>query len=80
MAVNNENQIKTYQYYVSVYEVYKTPDVPDTYIIRVFFPKHYIFISYRRWMMIKGMGLPISGRFEITPIIQKKYKHKENEK
>lgn len=48
MAYNRKNQIKRLQFIVSVYETYKTDDVTDSYIVRVCFPKHNIFITYRQ--------------------------------
>lgn len=70
MAYNSKNQLKKLQYIVSVYETYKYDDVPDTYIVRVCFPKHNIFISYRQWMNIKNTPLPTSERIEIQPLIK----------
>ncbi|TDX86194.1 hypothetical protein [Epilithonimonas xixisoli] len=58
MAYNRNNQIKRLQYIISVYQQYKHSDVPDTHILRIHFPKHHIFISYRQWMNIKGTPVP----------------------
>lgn len=58
MAYNSNNHIKTALYIISVYEKYKFDDVPDSHIVRVYFPKHNIYISYRQWMNIKAMKLP----------------------
>ena len=68
MAYNNKQYKKFAQYVVSVYEAYKYEDVPDSYIVRVHFPKHNIFISYRQWMNIKAMPLPRAKRMKIEPI------------
>lgn len=68
MAYNNKRYKKFAQYVVSVYEAYKYADIPDTKIVRVHFPKHNIFISYRQWMNIKAMPLPRAERVPITPI------------
>lgn len=43
---------------VSIYNTVKEHDVPDTFILRNVFPKHGIFISYRKWMNIKNMKHP----------------------
>lgn len=58
MAYNRRNYLKTARYIVSVYNLYKFPDVPDTKIVRNYFPKHNIHITYRQWMNIKGMVIP----------------------
>lgn len=58
MAYNRKNYINRILYILSVYEQYKFEDVPDSHILRVHFPKHNIFISYRQWMNIKGTPLP----------------------
>lgn len=58
MAYNRRNYLKRARFIVSVYQQYKQEDVPDTRIVRHFFPKHDIFISYRQWMNIKGMVIP----------------------
>lgn len=50
----NTNKKKQYQYIVDIYNEHKQSDIPDTFIIRVIFPRHHIYISYRQWMRIKG--------------------------
>lgn len=67
MAYNRKNYINRAQYIISVYEAYKYEDVPDTNILRLYFPKHGIFLNYRQWMNIKALVLPRSGRHQITP-------------
>lgn len=49
------NKRKQYQYILQVYNEYKQPDIPDTFIIHKIFPKHHIYISYRQWARIKGV-------------------------
>lgn len=68
MAYNNNRYKKFAQYVVSVYEAYKFADVPDSQIVRIYFPKHNIFISYRQWMNIKAMPLPRAERVKIETI------------
>lgn len=72
MAYNRKNYIIRAQYIVSVYEAYKYEDVPDSYIVRVHFPKHQIFINYRQWMNIKSTPLPSAGRVKIEPLTERK--------
>jgi len=55
MAYNRSNYSKRVQYIVEVYKQAKERDIPDTRILRVVFPKHGIYISYRQWMNIKAM-------------------------
>lgn len=55
MAYNRNNYLKQVRYIISVYHDVKKEHLPDTYIVRVEFPKKEIYISYRKWMMIKGM-------------------------
>lgn len=66
MSYNTRNYIKKAGFIVSVYNLYKHEDVPDTDIVRKKFPNHGIFISYRQWMNIKGLVIPkeaiINGR------------------
>ena len=72
MAYNRKNYIIRAQYIVSVYEAYKYSDVPDTHIVRNYFPKHQIFINYRQWMNIKNIPLPSAGRVKIEPLTARK--------
>lgn len=72
MAYNRKNYIIRAQYIVSVYNAYKYEDVPDSYIVRVHFPKHQIFITYRQWMNIKNMPLPSAGQTKIETIEERK--------
>lgn len=58
MAYRDENYIKTAGFIISVYNLYKSEDIPDTQIVRNYFPKHFIFIKYRQWMNIKGLIIP----------------------
>ncbi len=58
MAYNRKNYYKKARRIVEVYKQYKQEDVPDTRIVRHYFPKHGIFITYRQWMNIKGMRIP----------------------
>jgi hypothetical protein len=51
LGVNKKRQ---YRYIIDVYNTVKQEDIPDTHIVRVVFPKHHIFISYRQWTRIKG--------------------------
>lgn len=55
MAYNAGNKLKHFQHVVEVYNSIKQEDIPDTKIVRVEMPKRGIFISYRKWMYIKGM-------------------------
>lgn len=55
MAYHRRNYLRRVDYIMKVYNSVKERDVPDTYIIRVIFPKHGIFIGYAQWMNIKGM-------------------------
>lgn len=55
MAYNRHNYMKSIGYIVALYHEVKEHDVPDTYILRHVFPKHGIFMSYRKWMYIKNM-------------------------
>ncbi len=58
MSYNRRNYLKTARFIVEIYKQYKHPDVPDTDIVRLHFPKHNIHISYRQWMNIKGIVIP----------------------
>ncbi len=58
MAYNRNNYFKRARYIIAVYKSVKFQDVPDTYIVRVVFPKHNIFLSYRQWMNIKDAKIP----------------------
>lgn len=58
MAYNKNNYFKRARYIIGVYKSAKYEDVPDTDIVRLVFPKHNIFISYRQWMNIKGEKIP----------------------
>jgi hypothetical protein len=55
MAYNSSNYIKHVQSIVELYKSVKQADIPDTFIIAKVFPKHGIFMSYRKWMYIKSM-------------------------
>ncbi|RQO78096.1 hypothetical protein DBR40_09100 [Pedobacter sp. KBW01] len=55
MAYNRNNHLKRVESVVNLYHQVKEQDVPDTYILRVVFPKHNIFISRRTWVNYKGM-------------------------
>lgn len=55
MAYNNRNRLRYTEYIIKVYNEVKQPDIPDSFIIRNIFPKHNIYISYRKWMNIKNM-------------------------
>ena len=55
MAYNQSNKLRQFQHIVSLYNEMKQADIPDTYIVRVEFPKRGIFISRRTWVKIKGM-------------------------
>lgn len=69
MAYNRNTYIKRAQYIIEVYKMYKFSDVPDSYIVRVHFPKHNIFMTYRQWMNIKNTPFPKSeNQFNIKPI------------
>jgi hypothetical protein len=48
------NKKKQYRRILDVYKEHKQSDVPDTFIVRVIFPRHHIYISYVQWMRIKG--------------------------
>lgn len=58
MSYNSKNYNKWAKEVVKIYNGLKTPDIPDTDIVRIHFPKHNIFISYRQWMNIKGKPIP----------------------
>lgn len=58
MAYNNRNYFKRVRKIIDVYNSYKHEDVPDTKIVKNYFPKHDIHLSYRQWMNIKGMIIP----------------------
>lgn len=55
MAYNSTNKLKSFQHIIDEYNAIKQEDIPDTFIIKKEFPKKGIFISYRKWMYIKGM-------------------------
>lgn len=55
MAYTRNNYIKNVARIVAIYNSLKELDKPDTRIVHNEFPKHGIFISYRRWMYIKAM-------------------------
>lgn len=80
MAYNNRQKIKWYQYVISVYELYKKPDIPDTRIVKNYFPLHNIFINYRHWHNIKGMVLPRDGRIKVEPLIVPRVFNKKQRK
>lgn len=48
------NKKKQYRYIIDVYQSIKQSDISDAHIVRVHFPKHHIYISYRQWTRIKG--------------------------
>lgn len=56
MAYNNGNLLKENANTVLVYFEIKAekPHLPDTHIVRYEMPKRGIFISYRKWMMVKN--------------------------
>lgn len=55
MAYNKGNYMRSIRHIVATYHRLKNPDLPDTYVVRVLFPKENIYISYRTWMNIKNM-------------------------
>lgn len=55
MAYTRNNHLKRVASIVDLYNRVKEPDIPDTYILRVIFPKHNIFICRRTWIGYKGM-------------------------
>lgn len=55
MAYNNKNHLKRVRYIIDIYKLVKEIDKPDTFILRVVFPKYHIHISYRTWMVYKNM-------------------------
>lgn len=55
MAYNRNNHLKKVASIIALYNRVKEPDKPDTYILRVVFPKHNIYISRRTWVSYKGM-------------------------
>lgn len=57
MAYNKRNHLKSTEHIKKIYLEVKEYDVPDSHIVRVIFPKHNIFISYRKWMNIKNAKL-----------------------
>lgn len=58
MAYNRNNYYKRARFIIAIYNGCKNDDVPDSKIVRLEFPKHNIFISYRQWMNIKGVAIP----------------------
>ncbi len=66
MAYHNRNRLKTIEYIIDVYSQVKQYDVPDSYIVRNIFPKHHIYISYRRWMNIKNMKMPKTDKKQMA--------------
>lgn len=67
MAYNRNNHLKKIRYAVGVYNEHKHDDLPDTYIIRVIFPKHNIHIAYRTWMNWKGTPQTNSTQLQLFP-------------
>ena len=55
MAYNPRNKLREFRRITEIYKEVKQPDIPDTFIVSNIFPKHGIFISYRKWVYIKGM-------------------------
>jgi len=55
MAYTRDNYLKRVNSIVAVYNSVKQPDIPDTRIVKNIFPQHNIFISYRMWMIYKGL-------------------------
>lgn len=55
---------------VATYNRLKNADQPDTYIIRVLFPKENIYISYRTWMNIKNMKVAAPKNPAQLPLFQ----------
>lgn len=87
MAYNKNNYVKRTAFIISIYNFYKKPDLPDTTIVRVYFPKHFIFISYREWCKIKGEKViseniihDILPRYEQLTELLKDYKSKPYKK
>lgn len=57
MAYHKGNYMRQIRHIVATYHRLKTPDHPDTYVVRHLFPKENIYISYRTWMNIKNMRI-----------------------
>ena len=55
MAYNPRNKLREFRRIIAIYNQVKQDDIPDTRIVSQIFPKHGIFISYRKWVYIKGM-------------------------
>lgn len=55
MAYNRNNYLVQVKRILTIYNAEKKEHIPDTYIVRVVFPKHNINISYRTWVNIKGL-------------------------
>jgi hypothetical protein len=55
MAYNRNNYLKHVASLIALYNSVKESDKPDTFIVKNIFPKHDIFISYSKWMKIKGL-------------------------
>ncbi len=68
MAYHGNNQKKRNQKILEVYQQVKKDHLPDTYIVRVEFPKYDIYISYRTWNNIKNMK---PSELEITDLVPK---------
>jgi hypothetical protein len=64
MAYNQENKVKHFEHILEVYKQVKQEDIMDTFIVRRVFPKHNIFISYRKFMYIKHQNAPDRRRFD----------------
>lgn len=56
MAYTHINKLRTHKGIIDVYNKVKHHDVPDTWIVKNYFPKHGIYISYRNWMRIKALN------------------------
>lgn len=55
MAYTKDQFRKRVAYIMEVYNSVKEPDIPDTHILRVIFPKHNIFITRRTFVGYKAM-------------------------
>ena len=68
MAYNRNNYLHRLHYIISVYNAYKNEDIPDSRIVKNYFPLHQINITYRQWMNIKGTPLQKVKLTKIEPI------------
>lgn len=59
MAYHRGYYLKRAAFIISVYNMYKAQGILfDTKIVKDYFPKHGIHITYRQWMNIKGESVP----------------------